>query len=52
MHVYHKTDLNKKNFHQYLISGHYPREHWNMVTYDRWSLYTGLSNMKCTVNGN
>jgi hypothetical protein len=27
------------------------REHWNSITYDRWSVNAGLINMKCTVKG-
>jgi len=29
-----------------------PREQWNMVTLDRWSLNTGLIEVKCNVKGN
>lgn len=34
------------------VLGDHPREHWNMVTNDRWSLNTGLIYIKYTKKGN
>ena len=28
-----------------------PKKQWNMVTWGRWSLNTGLIDMKCTIKG-